>query len=224
MRLQAISDTHGKHTKMNIDESVDVLIHAGDSTNYLDFVKNQIEFEDFIEWFSSLHVPNKILIAGNHDTWATKKYNIERVKSLGIIYLEDSGVWINGVYFYGSPWTPTFNNWNFMKSRQKLGSYWDMSLSEEIDVLVTHGPPRGILDCTYKADHRYDLCGCKGLKRAIEKYNIKHTIFGHIHDVKDIENHGHLERNNRHYYNVSAVEDGKFQYPPKYPNGIIIEL
>ena len=30
------------------------------------------------------------------------------------IYLEDSGVEIDGVRFWGSPWTPTFMDWAFM--------------------------------------------------------------------------------------------------------------
>lgn len=66
MKIQVISDTHGKHREINIDESVDTIIHAGDSTNYYELFPNEKEFADFLDWFNTLPIKNKIIIAGNH--------------------------------------------------------------------------------------------------------------------------------------------------------------
>ena len=68
MRVQLISDTHGKHHEMSIDETVDVIIHAGDSTNYYDIVNNEVEFENFLSWYSGLNIKHKILIKNNLST------------------------------------------------------------------------------------------------------------------------------------------------------------
>lgn len=61
-----ISDTHMQHPFLIVPKDIDCVIHAGDSTNFYELYKNQLEFENFINWFSNLPVKNKILIAGNH--------------------------------------------------------------------------------------------------------------------------------------------------------------
>lgn len=224
IKIQAISDTHGKHDEMLIDESCDVLIHAGDSTNYRELYKNEMEFRQFLEWFGNINVKHKILIAGNHDASLTKKYNRELLKERGIVYLEDDYVEIEGFTFCGSPWTPTFGNWHFMKDRNKLHRHFDMLLKEGIDVLITHGPPKNVLDLSYNKNRELEMCGCNGLRKAVEKYKPKHHVFGHCHDNKDIVNFGKMIKGNTTFYNVSAVEDGKFHYPPINNKGQIFEL
>lgn len=130
MKVQLISDTHGKHSQMIIDKTCDTIVHAGDSTNYYDWYKNEIEFRDFINWYGSLPIKNKIVIAGNHDAWALKKYNREICEEKNIIYLEDKYFEIDGKLFFGSPWTPHFGNWHFMKNRNKLSQHWDNILKQ----------------------------------------------------------------------------------------------
>ena len=49
MKVQLIGDTHGKHHEMNIDTSCEVIIHAGDSTNYYKLFRNELEFRNFID-------------------------------------------------------------------------------------------------------------------------------------------------------------------------------
>jgi Icc-related predicted phosphoesterase len=49
-----------------------------------------------------------------------------------------------------------------------------------LDVLVTHGPPHGILD--QSAPHRHSEClGCEELFEAVERAQPKIHVFGHIH-------------------------------------------
>jgi len=66
MKIVAISDTHGNHEKIDIPEEGDVLVHAGDFT---DFGKG---FDDFITWFEKAPQPHKILLLGNHE-WTNIK-------------------------------------------------------------------------------------------------------------------------------------------------------
>lgn len=184
MKVQLISDTHSKHKEVNIDTSVDMIVHAGDSTNYYDPLRNNSEFVDFIHWYGSLPIKHKLLIAGNHDAWGNRFYNRNICLSKGITYLEDSYMEIEGKLIFGSPWSPTFGNWYFMKSREKLGTFWDNILQEGIDLLITHTPPKGILDLTYDFDNSIKMCGCNGLLKAVNKYKPKHHVFGHCVDSK----------------------------------------
>ena len=69
VRFVCISDTHGKHRKINLPEG-DVLLHAGDITN----VGEPHQLEDFAEWLSKLHYTQKVVIAGNHDLTIDKPY------------------------------------------------------------------------------------------------------------------------------------------------------
>lgn len=206
-----ISDTHAQHKHLIIPKNVDTIIHAGDSTNYYDWLNNQPEFEDFISWFNNLPIKNKILIAGNHDAWAIKKYNIDRVKELGIHYLEHEYLELEGRLFFGSPYTPTFGNWHFMKDRSKLSRYWE-ALTTGIDVLITHGAPKGILDLSHNREHKLEYCGDSALTKAVFINQPKFHVFGHIHDNKGCFNSGvtKLSACSTTFINASVVTDGKF--------------
>lgn len=44
---------------------------------------------------------------------------------------------------YGSPWSPEFCDWGFNAQRgEELKKKWEM-IPQEVDVLITHGPPYG---------------------------------------------------------------------------------
>lgn|SRR5574343_60306 len=218
MKTWVISDTHSLHRQLNVPE-VDLVIHCGDSTNFKSLIHNEIEFEDFLDWFKNLPIKHKILIAGNHDAWATKKYNKEKVKNLGIYYLEHEYLELEGFLFFGSPYTPVFHDWYFMVDRSKLDRYWDV-LIEGIDVLITHGPPKGILDLSY--GKVLEFCGDGALRKKIFKTSPKIHCFGHIHNVEDIINQGTREINETKFINASCVTDGKFERLSSH--GIIIDI
>jgi hypothetical protein len=70
------------------------------------------------------------------------------VEDHDVIYLCDESTIIDGVKFYGSPVQPEFCNWAFNRRRgAELKKYWD-KIPKDTDVLITHGPPAGILDET----------------------------------------------------------------------------
>jgi len=142
MKIVLISDTHGEHNSIQIP-SGDVLIHAGDLTPS----GKSHEVESAAEWLGSLPHRHKIAIAGNHDLLfeSNPTQATSLLRSAGVTYLQDSGVNVGGVSIYGSPWQPEYMHWAFNVRRGELRRYWD-KIPSKLDVLVTHGPPYGILD------------------------------------------------------------------------------
>lgn len=195
MKLVCLSDTHSLHWNIPDIPDGDVLIHAGDSLGQgtLDNI------EDFNDWLGTLPHRHKIVVAGNHD-WAFQD-EPEQARELlsNAIYLEDSGVEIDGVRFWGSPWTPTFMNWAFMLDRgQPLRDAWAL-IPDNTDVLITHGPPHGSGDATFIGSSNV---GCVDLLERIDELRLKAHIFGHIH-----EGYGVYPRRGTTLINASACTE-----------------
>lgn len=166
MIIHAISDLHGY---IPILKGGDLLIIAGDLT--LSGSKN--DTKDFATWVESLDYKEIVIIAGNHDAYLTQHNPFKRAH-----YLCDSGVELFGLKIWGSPYTPTFYNWYFMKDRgEQIKKHWDL-IPNDTDILVTHGPPHGILDRS--VDGKF--CGCEELLKAVNRIKPKNHIFGHIHE------------------------------------------
>lgn len=207
--IKHISDTHNLHSDLRLEEGITTIIHSGDSTTSKDPITNQKEFENFLLWYANIYVKNKVLIAGNHDWWALKKYNKDKVKDYGIIYLEDEEEYVDGMLIYGSPWTPNFNDWYFMKDRSKLGKVWS-ALYEGIDILVTHGPPKMILDLSHDRYGKLEYCGDSALFKKVMQVEPKYHLFGHIHNSEGCYNQGFRKINNITFSNAACVTDGRF--------------
>jgi len=212
MKLYCISDTHTFHRQLQLPNNIDVLIHAGDVSNVKDVYRNEAEVLDFIEWYGNLPISYKIMIAGNHDGSIERKLvTREFIESKGIIYLEHESVEIEGFKIFGSPYSPTFFDWYFMKARDKLSRYWD-EIPEDTDILITHTPPKGILDLSYDRDGKLEYCGCSALMKKVMKVQPKFHIFGHIHDCEGVRNQGirSFQGCQTIFINASCVTDGKF--------------
>lgn len=195
MQIVAISDTHGKYRDLKIPDG-DILIHAGDVTR--GGKKEQVI--DFIAWFAEQRHAHKIFVAGNHDFFFEEAYP-EEISNLipnEIIYLSDSGVEINGIKFWGSPITPWFNNWAFNRERgTEIKQHWDL-IPKDTDVLITHGPPFGILDETVYGKRT----GCEELLLRVYQVKPKYHIFGHIH-----EEYGNVTKAETTFVNASVLDD-----------------
>lgn len=223
MKIWAISDLHELHAQAIIPDNIDCILCAGDVTDSFNLSSNLIEFEYFFEWFNNLNIKYKVIIAGNHDTWATKKFCKDKLKEKGIIYLEDTYTEIEGIKIYGSPWTPTYGNWHFMKDRSSLDAIW-RKVEPDTDIWLTHGPPAGVLDLSEDRDYRLNQCGDKSLYKRIYEKKPKYHIFGHIHDFKECKNFGSLKRDfGTTFMNVSSVEDGRFDKGLIH-NGIVFDI
>jgi len=214
LKLYHISDTHSYHGLLTIPNGIDIIVHSGDFSNYYDIYKNEPEALNFLYWYGSLDIRYKVLIAGNHDAFAFHrgKELRELCQQYNIIYLENESVTIEGFKFYGSPITPEFHNWYFMKSRHKLDEFWK-NIPNDTDILVVHGPPKGILDLSYSKGNALEFCGDKSLlNHCLGRLNLKLCLFGHIHNNDGIINAGttKLSVKDTIFSNGSVVTDGKF--------------
>jgi len=177
MRLVCIADTHKKHIDLEVPDG-DVLIHAGDIG--LENRKHQKMLWDFHMWIESLPHEHKIVIAGNHDWYISDNlYISQKILHDSCNFLSDSEVIIDGVKFYGSPWQPDFGRWAFNLPRgSPLLKKWLM-IPDDTDVLITHGPPRDVLDRVYYSNQHV---GCDDLWDRIVFIRPKVHVFGHIHE------------------------------------------
>ena len=95
---------------------------------------------------------------------------------------------------YVSPYTPTFSNWAFAyppqqdrfsapdQVRDGITSIATSPIPNDIDIIMTHGPPRGILDWCPQGN-----VGCPHLLQAIRRVKPLMHCFGHIHESSGIE-------------------------------------
>jgi Icc-related predicted phosphoesterase len=175
LKFVAISDTHSRHRSIKLPKG-DVLIHAGD----VSYRGEKIELVDFFNWLQKQPFEHKIFIAGNHDFFFqnAKPKDIEKLVPPGITYLNDSGITLEGIRIWGSPVTPKFFNWAFNRARgAEIKKHWNL-IPEDTDLLITHGPPFGILDVT--AGDR--LVGDRDLLARIKEIKPQVHVFGHIHE------------------------------------------
>lgn len=171
--ILCISDTHNHDIKL---PAADVVVHAGDLT----MNGREHEIESALRWYESQPGKVKILVPGNHDFLFEKDPGVARelCERYGIRLLIDDWYVYKGLTFYGSPWQPRFFDWAFNLDRgPDLDEKWQRILPDT-DVLITHGPPQGVLDMTTRgeevgcADLANRICGLNGLKL---------HVFGHIH-------------------------------------------
>ncbi len=216
MRIAATSDIHGNHRNLPTPPVSDVMVFAGDILGQgFDF-----EWQRFIEWCARQPVNDVVIIAGNHD-WFLEDEQQARVclrdlaarsgRGPRIHYLADSGVTIAGVKFWGSPWTPKFYDWAFMKEDDELAVFWGR-IPSDTDVLISHGPPYGILDKVPR-----EHTGSRTLLARVQLVQPVVHIFGHIH-----EQGGKHERvGPTDFYNVAGLNEN---YRPRPDPWTVIEV
>jgi len=202
--LVLISDTHTKHYEIDAqlkeiygNHPDAIIVHAGD----ISYRGRKWEVEEFTEWYSGLPFKHKIMIAGNHDflfedSPEAAKDILDRIGP-GIIYLNDSGVELEGLKFWGSPVTPWFHDWAFNRVEEKINEHWDL-IPVDTNILITHGPPYLTLDAT-KSGLRV---GCPELANKIKDLSdLKVHVFGHIHEADGV-----VEKDGVIYVNASILD------------------
>jgi Icc-related predicted phosphoesterase len=174
LRLVCIGDTHGHHRELVLPPA-DILIHSGD---FMVDGKSVEEIDDFNSWLGSLPYRHKLVVAGNHDRLFDDNPKLARAHLTEAIYLQDSGVTLEGLRFWGSPVNSVGGDWGFSRERMvKIREHWDR-IPEDTDVLITHEPPYGTLDKSHiLAKHR----GCQYLLGAVRRVKPRLHVFGHVH-------------------------------------------
>lgn len=187
MKITCISDTHYRHRYLQKSdfESTDLLIHAGDFTGN----GNKSQTIEFLQWFESLEVEHKVLIAGNHDFFACSESFEDILLSIApsIHYLRNSSVNINGLNIWGSPYSNTFGQWAFMKDDEDLATIWDL-IPNDTNIVITHGPSYGLGDLVLNHSYCRDPhVGSKSLRAKLLRLpNLKLHVCGHIHEASGI--------------------------------------
>lgn len=206
MKIVCISDTHGAHRQIDIPDG-DILIHAGDFSS-----EGQLEeIIQFNHWLGSLPHTHKIIIAGNHDLLFEAQPKLAQSLISNAIYLEDSGVNIEGLKIWGSPITPFFCNWAFNRQRgEEIAQHWRL-IPKDIDILITHGPPAGILDLNFQGE----AVGCEVLGKVVNQIQPRVHLFGHIHEA-----YGEQKSASTHFVNASIMNLAYL--PVHYP--IVLEV
>lgn len=177
MRIVHISDTHRADNFLTQIPEGDVLIHSGDID-----ARSLKDVAKFNLWLETLPHKHKIFVPGNHDFFFEEKELLAKLTLTNATVLVDESIVIDDKVFYGSPWTPRFGNWAFMQDRGKnINQYWEM-IPLDTDVLITHGPPMGILDKAFQPPSYALSVGCEMLLDSVKELRPKYHLFGHIHE------------------------------------------
>ncbi|KAL8799470.1 MAG: hypothetical protein Q9182_005875 [Xanthomendoza sp. 2 TL-2023] len=117
----------------------------------------------------------------------------------GVIFLNEgthSFTLKNGATFsiYASPYTPVFCDWAFAyehhedrfnephQTAKGTTSIATNPILDHTDIVMTHGPPKGILDWSAQGN-----VGCPNLLKAIQRVRPKMHCFGHVHEGYGVE-------------------------------------
>ncbi len=195
MKIVIISDTHKEHCAFARLEG-DVLIHCGDMFNLSDVHESNIEAMD--RWFGEQDFDVVLCTGGNHDRPLEMVLRDNPQPFQNAIYLQDASYIHNGTMFWGAPWVPYLSGHAFFATGQQLAKKWSM-IPAEVDVLITHTPPRSILDIS---SHGFEL-GCDDLLDAVHRIRPKVHCFGHVHHSR-----GQIQDRGTLFLNASSIRRG----------------
>ena len=191
-----MSDTHGVPPAPLVQpEDFDVIVHSGDLMPNRSFGNRAVEELFQPAWMAAkvLAFPDAwrgkplLFCPGNHDFIDPTPFLREAGFDARSI-ANDLHV-VDGVRFWGHPWTPAFCEWNWMCSPEGMAEHLRpvARLMERggIDVLVSHGPAYAILD---KNDIG-EKCGCKVLRDVLREAEAPPQLHlhGHIHESAGVK-------------------------------------
>lgn len=183
-RIGLTADLHGSLPELDEMEKCDVLVIAGDiCPDYMgDKSRDQKQLKwlerEFKEWLYTVDADEIIAIGGNHDFVFEKTF---LTPNLPWTYLQDEMHTAHGLNFYGTPWVPRLKQWAFYATDGELRAR-ARRIPDNVDVLITHGPPYGYGDRVTYGDH----VGEPGLTDELLRINPLLVVTGHIH-----EDYGH---------------------------------
>ncbi|KAL7812331.1 Metallo-dependent phosphatase [Trichoderma aethiopicum] len=176
----------------------DVVLHCGDLTKR----GRPEELQRTFSMLRELKAPLKLVIAGNHDLALDERLNdkiyydpsndlqaahrkalqiAKEAEQDGVRYLTEGTYTFNlpngsTLRIFASPWTPRYGTWAFQYEGMGAHSF---DIPQGVDVAMTHGPPLGVLDQTWRNEN----AGCGDLFRSIHRAKPRIHCFGHIHEA-----------------------------------------
>ncbi|KAL7527356.1 hypothetical protein ACHAXR_003550, partial [Thalassiosira sp. AJA248-18] len=159
----------------------DVLLHCGDfaaSGSRKTQRAAARRLDDFLA--RQTHIPEKIVVQGNHDPDSPAKVLFPSSKALYV--RSSSTLMVNGVSFTLEPFS---RRMAFRSIRRRTTSSYGVSSSlPKCDIFVSHEPPKGVLDLTY---HGFSA-GSLYLRELVEHAEHKPRLWlcGHIHESRGV--------------------------------------
>jgi len=194
----------------------DILIHAGD----LSMTGDEEELRPVCDWLASLPYEHIVVIAGNHDLGLQNDPQFyEPMFPPNVTYLRDSGVTINGLKFWGSPWQHHYKEWAFHLAGESIKQKWSL-IPDDTDVLVTHTPMFERLDWSLYQWDQWEAnthVGCHSLRERADQLNLKLHVAGHIHEAR-----GQLLEKGTLFVNASICD--RTYKPDNLEKPIVIEV
>jgi Icc-related predicted phosphoesterase len=192
MRIVIISDTHGAHENLGPLKG-DVLIHCGDFENL--FRQESGAIEQIDDWFGRQNFELILCLGGNHDLAMEKRVQSGQPLLKNATFLTEGEVIHRGVKFFGASWVPMLDGHAFFLDDERLEDAWDR-IPDDVDVLMTHTPPAGILDVSSTGLR----LGCKYLAARLKDLSPRLHCFGHVHASR-----GHRIIGDTTYLNATSV-------------------
>jgi hypothetical protein len=181
VRVVVISDTHGRHAELEPLPSGDVLIHAGDFSVYHKACTAE-SVKAFDDWLGTqTQYKHRFVTCGNHEV-ALDAGGLDPPPPLkNATWLHCSHADADGLRIFGAPFRPgrgsCYNAEAFGRKVSELESVWSrMGDGGRPDIVVTHGPPYGVLD-----EERTGHMGDWILLEWIGKLRPQVSVFGHVH-------------------------------------------
>lgn len=196
IKIAAMSDMHGRLEGLD-PRGCEICVVAGDFSRHMGFgrwaMKEQRDWihDEFFAWTGGFPGTTFVVVAGNHDLCLdpamTSRHVGENWKIEwpgNVKYLCDSGAEVHSLKFYGTPWVPIINcRWAFEGGRGELKKRFS-AIPENVDVLVTHAPPRlpGYLgDVSLEFGENSERFGSSELAEAVFEKRPRRVFCGHIH-------------------------------------------
>ena len=172
-RIVMVSDTHDKYGELTQMPKGDILLMAGDLT----FHGRPDELGRLNEWLDRQDYNHKVLIPGNHDLTFESMWDVaHRLVPAADAILNQEMYDADGLKIWGEPRQPWFYDWAFNVPRDRMKTeVWD-KVPDNIDVLLTHGPPWGAGDIC-----RSGHVGCVAQRDYILEKRPRLVVCGHIH-------------------------------------------
>ena len=206
-RFFVLSDTHGIEFEREERSShhADVAIHCGDLTEESKLEEYRATFRLLMDIQAPLKLviagnhdftmdipafKEKVvharppldpdLVKKVYGDYGEARQLFKDARSVGIIFLDEGShrfTLENGAILnvYASPYTPSLGDWGFQYHPSQGHKF---EILKGVDLVITHGPPKGIMDYTESKQR----AGCPDLFGAIARARPRLHCFGHVHE------------------------------------------